>query len=90
MDNKLILVILHGTDSRALMDALLAEDLRVTHLSSMGGFFRRKSTTLLIGLPEEKTEQTLALVRQHCPTEQDADEHSATIFVLKAGAFVAI
>jgi hypothetical protein len=44
----------------------------------------------MIGVPPDQTEQALALIRETCPTPPDADEHSATIFVIHAGQFISI
>jgi uncharacterized protein YaaQ len=90
MSTKLILVVLRGGDREKLIHRLLDADYRVTEFSSMGGFLRRKNTTLMIGVPPEQTEQALALIRETCPTPPNADEHSATIFVIHAGQFISI
>ena len=82
MTTKLIIVILRGGDCDKLIHQLLDAGYGVTKFSSMGGFFRRKSTTLLIGLPDAQVESALAMIRDLCPTPPDADEHSATVFVL--------
>jgi uncharacterized protein YaaQ len=90
MSTKLILVVLRGGDRESLIHLLLDAGYRVTEFSSMGGFLRRKNTTLMIGVPPEQTEQALALIRETCPTPPNADEHSATIFVIHAGQFISI
>lgn len=90
MSTKLILVVLRGGDREKLIHRLLDAGYRVTEFSSMGGFLRRKSTTLLIGVPPEQTEHALTLIREMCPSPPDADEHSATLFVLHAGQFISI
>lgn len=90
MSMKLLIVILRGHDRDALVRRMVDAGFRVTELSSVGGFFSRKSATLLIGLPQERVEQALAIVRACCPTPPDADEHSATIFVLNAENILSI
>lgn len=84
MSTKLILAIIRGTDCDTLIHQLLDHGFRVTKFSSLGGFLRRKHTTLLIGLPSEQVPQAIAIIRDTCPTPPDADEHNATIFVLNA------
>ncbi len=88
--NKLVLVILRRDRHNDLLQKLLDADFHVTEFSSTGGFLRRHSTTLLIGVTEDRVADALALVRANCPTPPDADEHVATIFVLKARQFVAV
>jgi uncharacterized protein YaaQ len=87
MSTKLLLVVMHGGCGR-LVDQLLEADYRVTQFSSVGGFLRRKHTTLLIGVPGHEVEKALTLIRAACPTPPDADEHNATLFVLDAGQFI--
>jgi len=90
MSTKLILVVLRRRDKDKLIHRLLDAGYRVTEFSSMGGFLRRKSTTLLIGVPPEQTEYALSLIRETCPSPPEADQHSATIFVLHAKQFISI
>lgn len=90
MNTKLILVILRGGGCDKLVNHLLNANYRVTEFSTMGGFFRRKSTTLLIGVAEDQVEPVLSIVRQMCPTPSSADEHSATVFVLNTNQFTSI
>ena len=89
MSTKLILVFLRGGGCDKLVHQLLDASFRVTTFSSTGGFFRRRHTTLLIGAPADQVDHALALIREHCPTPPGADQHSATVFVLRAG-FISI
>lgn len=84
MSTRLIVVVLRGSGCDRLMHRLLDADLRVTEFSSTGGFLRRKSTTLIIGAPADRVDTALALIREMCATPPGADEHNATIFVLRA------
>jgi uncharacterized protein YaaQ len=80
-------VIIHsGCDK--LRHQLVEAHYRVTEFSSTGGFFRRGSTTLLVGVAPDQVEQALTLIREFCPTPPDADQHNATLFVLDAGQFI--
>ncbi|MEW6579444.1 MAG: cyclic-di-AMP receptor [Chloroflexota bacterium] len=90
MTIKLVIVVVRSGDHDALLRHLLDAGFRVTQFSSLGGFLRRKSATLLVGVPAEQLDDALAVIRQTCPTPPDADEHRATIFVLNAGQLVAI
>jgi uncharacterized protein YaaQ len=82
MSTKLVLIILRGADRDKLVRRLHDADFRVIEFASMGGFLRRKNTTLLVGLPADRVEPALAIIRETCPTPPDADEHSATVFVM--------
>jgi uncharacterized protein YaaQ len=89
MSTKLIIVVVRkGHD--ALLHNLLDAGFRVTEFSSLGGFLRRRSDTLLVGVDAERLDEALQIIRQTCPTPPGADEHSATLFVLNAGRVVTI
>ncbi len=82
MNTKLIVVIVRGANCNKLVHVMLDAGYGVTEFSSMGGFLRRKNTTLLVGVLAEQVEAALQMIREICPTPEDADEHSATLFVL--------
>ncbi|MCD4685849.1 MAG: cyclic-di-AMP receptor [Anaerolineae bacterium] len=88
--NKLLVVIVRGNTRETLISRLKDAGYRVTTFSSVGGFLRRHSTTLLVGLPADQVETALTMIRTTCPTPQGTDEHTATIFVLRAGQFVLV
>jgi uncharacterized protein YaaQ len=90
MSTKLVVIILRGTDRDRLVQRLHDVDFRVIEFASTGGFLRRKNTTLLIGLPADRVETALAIIRETCPTPPGADEHSATIFVMDASQDAAV
>lgn len=89
MSTKLIIVVVHKNHDE-LLRRLLDAGFRVTQFSSLGGFLRRRSATLLVGVEERRLDEALAIIRQTCPTPPGADEHSATLFVLNAGRLVTI
>ena len=90
MNTKLIVVILRGVDRDRLLHRLNDANLRATEFASMGGFLRRKNTTLLIGLPADRVDSALAIIRESCPTPEGADEHRATVFVLSDAQSITI
>lgn len=80
---KLIIAILQDSDSEPVSKALTSRDFRVTTIASTGGFLRRGSSTMLIGVEDEQLETALQIIRESCTPPEDATQHSATIFVLK-------
>lgn len=90
MNTKLILAILRPDIAGTIMNQLIEAGFRVTEFSSMGAFFRRTSTTLVIGAPSGKLDRAMTIIRSHCPSAPDQEEHSATIFVIDAGQFIHI
>lgn len=89
-DTRLLIVILRGHRVSKLRPHLLDAGFRVTEFSSLGGFLRQNSTTLLVGVAADEVEHALDLIRTHAPTPKGAPEHTATIFQLAAGQFVSL
>ncbi len=84
---KLIIAIIHDTDSDVVSHALTAVDFRVTQIASTGGFLRRGNTTLIVGVEDEQVEQALDIIRRNCTkTEEEADRR-VVLFVLKVDQF---
>ncbi len=63
MSMKLIVAIVHRDDGDRLMEALIRAGYRATRLSSTGGFLREGSTTLLIGIDEERVPMVLDVIK---------------------------
>ena len=61
---KLILAILQGDDYADTVDELNQNGFFVTILSSTGGFLKKKSVTVMIGVEEEKVQQVLDILKQ--------------------------
>jgi uncharacterized protein YaaQ len=84
---KLIIVILKHEDADKVSNRLIAANFRVTHIASTGGFLRHGSTTLMIGLSEEKVDDAIGIIRKVCAPSSDATTKRATLFVLDVGRF---
>ncbi len=63
---KLVVIVVHNEDSRALIDALLAHEYRATWLHSSGGFLKQSNATILAGVEDAKVEEIVGLVRDNC------------------------
>lgn len=87
---KLILAILRDEDSEAVSNALVGGGLRVTRIASTGGFLRRGSTTLMIGVEDENVEQAIQLVRENCSSLAEPGMRRATMFVINVNRFVQV
>jgi uncharacterized protein YaaQ len=83
---KLILAIVHDSDSENVTQALTSADFRVTRVASTGGLLRRGMTTLLIGLEAEQVDPAIQVLRQTC-TPAAEGEKRATIFVIPVDHF---
>jgi uncharacterized protein YaaQ len=87
---KLILTILRDEDSEPVTNALVEAGFRVTRIASTGGFLRRGSTTLMIGVEEEMVDQAFEIVRQRCAPVIETGIRRATLFVLNVDRFTQV
>ena len=79
---KLIIAIVKDNDHEPVSRALTTSEFRATLIASTGGFLRRGSTTLLIGVEDERVEPALKVIRENC-TPDETGVKGATIFVVK-------
>ncbi|MBE9475171.1 MAG: cyclic-di-AMP receptor [Chloroflexi bacterium] len=87
---KLIIAIIRDEDCDQVSQSLIQEEFRVTRIASTGGFLRHGVTTLMIGVEDEKVDQAIHLVGDHCSSEADHNGRCATLFVLKVDQFVQV
>ena len=83
---KMIIAILHDDDVDAVVHALTAEDFRVTRVASTGGFFRKGSTTLFIGVENNRVDNAIQLMRKQVVSNESAEKR-ATVFVVPVDRF---
>jgi len=87
---KLIIAILRDVDNEPVSHALTTASYRVTMIASTGGFLRRGSTTLLVGVDDEQMEDALAIIRHNLTEVSEPGQKRATVFVVKVDQFVQI
>lgn len=87
---KLIIAILKDNDADVVSNALTSANFRVTRIASTGGFLRKGSTTLLIGLEDDLVESALQVIRKNVSTSNEPQISSATIFVIKVDHYTHI
>ena len=68
---KLIVAIVHDSDSVKLMAALVDAGFQVTKLATSGGFLRAGNTTLMIGTEESRVDELLDLIKQNCEAREE-------------------
>jgi len=83
---KMIILILKDNDSDEVMQALVADQYRVTRVASTGGFLRSGVVTLLLGVRDERVELCLDLIRSKLPP-LSSGEKRATLFVVPVERF---
>jgi uncharacterized protein YaaQ len=88
---KLILAIVASDAVDSVSKSLASKNYPVTHISSVGGFLRRGSTTLVIGVNEDQVQGVIDAIRAGTPTAPRADNaHAVTLFVVNAGQFIQV
>lgn len=85
---KLMIAIVNDEDYDKIAHQLTDEDYRVTCIASTGGLFRRGSTTLLMGLEEEKISRAVEIIQEHSTPSEGAGTHKAAIFVLNIKEYI--
>jgi uncharacterized protein YaaQ len=83
---KLIIAILKDDDIDNIVQPLMAANFRVTRVASTGGFFRKGSTTLLIGVDDERVDAAIQVLRDKT-TAPAGDEKRAIVFVVPVNRF---
>ena len=83
---KLILAVVRDIDTESILNTLFPKGFRVTRLASTGGFLRRGSTTLMIGIDEGQEKEVIDLLKS-AVGKPDPEQHRLTIFVLNATNF---
>lgn len=68
---KLIFAIVQNDDSKRLIRELTKQRISVTRISSTGGFLHGGNSTLMIGVEEEKMQQTLDIIREKSSTRKE-------------------
>lgn len=84
---KLIIAIIRDSDNETVCQALVGTNFRVTQVASSGGFLRKGSTTLMIGVEDEHVQEALRIIREHTTQPQETGMKRATIFVLNVTQF---
>jgi len=79
---KMVIAIIRDIDSEPVSKALIDLGFRVTRVASTGGFLRRGSTTLMIGLEEEKVDEAIQVIRKNTSIPDEPGTKRATLFVL--------
>ena len=81
---KMILAIMPTDLSEQVSKVLLDSQYRVTKFASTASIFAGGTTTLMVGLDDDKVESGLALIREQIPVSEEISSAHArvTIYVL--------
>ena len=84
---KMIVAILQDGDTESVTQALVAANLWVTEIASTGGFLRKGSSTLMIGIDDDSIDDTIQLINKNCTPSVEPMLKRATLFVLNVEHF---
>ncbi len=84
---KLLLTIIRDSDNEQVSQALVGAGIRVTRIASTGGFMRRGSTTLLIGIDSEKVDDAISIIKGNLSPVSDPGSNRATLFLIDVEHF---
>lgn len=68
---KMITAIINRKDSGAVCSALTGEGFYFTKIATSGGFLRAGNITLLMGTENDRVDEALSIIRQHCSTREE-------------------
>ena len=71
---KLLFAVVSNDDSKDLVKALVEQRISVTRIASSGGFLRSGNSTLMIGVDEERLQETLDIIK-----EKSSRRHSVVV-----------
>lgn len=84
---KLIIAVLRDEDNEPVSQALIEAGFGVTRIASTGGFLRRGSSTMMVGLDEEKVDQAIEIIRTSCAPPSEPGVKRGALFVLDVAKF---
>jgi len=84
---KMIVAILRDSDNEPVSQALISSGFRVTRIASTGGFLRRGSSTLMIGVGDERVDEAIKVIRDNTAPPEEPGAKRATLFVLNVEHF---
>ncbi len=75
--DKLLLAVMHGDDFDNVAGELNRNGFALTVLNSVGGFLRKRSVTVMIGLPGERVEEALEILKKEAKQRTETVYQSA-------------
>lgn len=82
---KMIISVLRDTDADAVSQGLTSAKFRMTRVASTGGFFKKGTVTLLIGVDDTRVDAAIKVL--HETTTPVEGEKRCTIFVVPVERF---
>jgi len=79
---KMIIAIIRDSDNDGVSQALVTSGFRVTRIASTGGFLRRGSSTLMIGVEDDKVDAAIQVLKDNTTPPEESGVKRATLFVI--------
>jgi len=76
---KLIIAIVQDEDSSRLLSGLMQRGIGVTKLATTGGFLKAGNTTLLIGVEEDRLQETIHAIESVCKSRKQMTSAQTSI-----------
>jgi uncharacterized protein YaaQ len=93
---KLIIAIVNDEFSNKVIRVLMKNKVRITKLSSTGGFLKAGNTTLLIGAEDENIEKVVGMIKNECKStkvkegDQELTVSGANLFIMDIDQYLKI
>jgi uncharacterized protein YaaQ len=84
---KMIIAIIGDHDNEAVSQGLIQAEFRVTRIASTGAFLRRGSSTLMIGVEDDKVDAAIQVIRERTTSTGETGVKRATLFVLNVAHY---
>ena len=84
---KMIIVTVPDEDEKAVTNALIACDYRVTRIASTGTFWRSGTSTLFFGVADDRVEDAIQCVQKNVTPSIEPGLQKATLFVINVEHF---
>lgn len=83
---KLIIAIVRDADAEDMVNRLISRGYRVTRIASSGGFLRKGSVTLVIGVEPDKVQAVIDTLKEASGVPEPGQSR-VTLFVVNALRF---
>lgn len=93
---KLIIAIVNDEFSNKVIKVLMKNKVRITKLSSTGGFLKAGNTTLLIGAEDDNIESVVEMIKNECRStkvkegNQELTVSGANLFIMDIDEYLKI
>lgn len=84
---KMIIATIPDTDHEHVTESLITKGFRVTTIASSGGFLRHGSSTMMIGLEDEKVSEAIELIKGCCGPSVEPGIKRGGLFVIDVARF---